>query len=107
MLRPVLACQWIEQTDTMIPMEFQKLVDTQVTDKLLKTEIEKLLSRKMSGEELKEEPKNQIINDFLHEGIIYFNRLLKNFDITKQPETTKLNKLFRYALQEVHDIATS
>src|ERR1041385_8935464 len=45
-LRPILACQWIEQTDTMAPMEFQKLVDTQVTDRNLKSEIEKLLIRK-------------------------------------------------------------
>jgi len=104
MLRPILACQWIEQTDTMAPMEFQELVDTQVTDHLLKVEIEKLLSRKMSGEELNEEPKNQIINDFLTERIVYFNKLLKNFDTTKQPDTTKLNELFRSTLQEVYEI---
>jgi predicted nucleotidyltransferase len=103
-LRPILACQWIEQTDTMAPMEFQKLVDTQVSDKQLKNEIEKLLTRKMNGEELNEEPKIQIINDFLDERIIYFNNLLKSFETVKQPDTTKLNELFRKTLQEVYQL---
>jgi predicted nucleotidyltransferase len=103
-LRPILACQWIEQTDTMAPMEFQLLVDTLVADKQLKNEIEKLLTRKINGEELNEEPRIQILNDFLDEKITYFNNLLKNFDTTKQPDTTKLNDLFRMTLQEVYEL---
>ena len=102
-LRPILACQWIEQTDTMAPMEFQKLVDTQVSDKQLKCEIEKLLTRKINGEELNEEPKIQILNDFLNERINYFNNLLKNLNTTKQPDTEKLNELFRETLQNVYE----
>ncbi len=101
-LRPILACQWIEESDTMAPMEFQKLVDTQITDQQLKNEIEKLLNRKMRGEELNEEPKIQIINDFLDDRITYFNNLLKDFDTRKQPDTAKLNDLFRGTLQEVY-----
>ena len=106
-LRPILACQWIEQTDTMAPMEFQKLVDTQVTDSKLKSEIEKLLIRKSNGEELSEEPRIQIINDFLGERIFYFDSLLKRFDPVQQPDTTKLNELFRRTLQEVFNSTAS
>jgi len=51
-LRPILACEWIRQTNTIAPMEFQKLVDSQVTDFDVKTEIQNLLKRKMAGEEL-------------------------------------------------------
>jgi len=107
MLRPVLACQWIEQTGTMAPMEFQKLVDTQVSNPLLKSEIEKLLSRKMSGEELNDEPQNKILNDFINERILYFNTMIKNFDAAKQPDTQKLDELFRDTLEEVYGTGLS
>jgi predicted nucleotidyltransferase len=101
-LRPILACQWIERNDTAVPMEFQKLVDTQVDDEQLKNEIEKLLVRKMSGEELNEEPKIKIINDFVEQKIDYFNNLLKNNNTIKKPDTIKLDELFRSSLQEVY-----
>lgn len=102
MLRPVLACQYIEKTGVMAPMEFQLLVDSQVTDEKLKTEIQNLLLRKMNGEELNEEPKITIINDFIEERIFYYNNYLKNFDINNQPDVKKLNELFRGALNEVY-----
>ena len=56
-LRPILACQWIERTDTMPPTEFQQLFDSQIEAGELRSEIDKLLARKRSGDELKEEPK--------------------------------------------------
>lgn len=101
-LRPVFACMWIEQTETMAPMEFQKLLDTITVDKQLKDEIEKLLVKKVSGEELNEGPKIQIINDFLDEKLQYFYNTVKNFDSAKQPDITKLNQLFRKTLEEVY-----
>ncbi len=96
-IRPVLACQWIERTDTMAPTEFQTLFDT-VEDGALKNEIEKLLVRKRSGDELGEEPKIQIINDFLEEQIQYYANYVKQFAVKKQPDTGKLNEFFRTTL---------
>ncbi|MEO8150021.1 MAG: nucleotidyltransferase domain-containing protein [Bacteroidia bacterium] len=103
-LRPILACQWIEQTDTMAPMEFQKLVDTQIEDGQLKSEIEKLLNRKIEGAELNEEPKIKILNDFLEERINHFNNIVKQFGTSTQPDTNKLNELFRNTLHEVYEL---
>lgn len=99
-LRPVLACQWIEQTDTMAPTEFQKLFETQIEDGELKIEIEKLLARKRSGDELGEEPKIQILNDFLEERIQYYSNYVKQFELKKQPDTEKLNQFFRMTLRQ-------
>ncbi len=31
-LRPILACDWIKQTNTMAPIEFNILLNSQVTD---------------------------------------------------------------------------
>ena len=99
-LRPVLACMWIERTNTMVPTEFQKLFEAEVKDENLKMEIEKLLVRKMSGGELGEEPKIEILNAFLEEKIEYYTEYLKDFNFLKQPDTEELNRIFRSSLNE-------
>ena len=100
-LRPILACMWIEQTNTMAPMEFNDLVRTQISDKRLKNEIEKLLIRKQDGEELDKEPKNQMLNDFLEKKIDYFESQVKLYDKELKPDTERLDNLFRSTLNEV------
>jgi predicted nucleotidyltransferase len=99
-LRPIMACMWIEKYNTMPPMEFDKLMKEHVDNAELKKEIENLLVRKRSGEELSEEPRIAIINDFLEERIGYYSAFVKQFS-GKEPDTAKLNELFRLTLEEV------
>jgi len=100
-LRPILACKWIESNGTMAPMEFQKLVNTQIDNQDLRREIENLLERKKSGEELDKEPRIQITNDFVEREIEHFNKVVKSYDKETRPETEKLDTLFRDSLTEV------
>lgn len=100
-LRPILACDWIQRTNTMAPMEFQTLIDSQITDPEIKAEIQNLLTRKITGEELNEEPKIQILNDFLEQKINFYNNFVKSIEKTEQPETYHLNELFRQTIYEV------
>lgn len=100
-LRPILACKWIELNNTMAPIEFQKLVDSQIKDKELRKEIELLMNRKISGEELDTEPKIKILNDFIEGEIEYFNKIVKQYEKEVKPSTDILNKLFRTTLNEV------
>lgn len=102
-LRPILACKWIENEHSMAPMEFKTLVETQVKDKELLTAIENLLARKMAGEELDKEPKIKVINDFVESEIEYFNKIVKQYETEIKPITEKLDKLFRETLEEVWD----
>jgi len=97
-LRPVLACMWIEERDTMAPMEFITLVETQIKDPLLKAEVDKLLRRKMAGEELALEPKVTVINDFLESKIEYFNNYLSKYHFNKDMDIEKLDNFFRKSL---------
>ncbi|MDZ4792876.1 MAG: nucleotidyltransferase domain-containing protein [Bacteroidota bacterium] len=99
-LRPILACDWIKQTNTMVPMEFHKLLDSQVTDQPIKTAIQNLLTRKMAGEELNEEPKIQILNDFVEQKIEFYNEYIQSLEQYDQPDTAKLDKLFKLAIHE-------
>ncbi len=102
-LRPILACDWIKQNNTMAPMEFRTLLDSQITDYSVKNEIENLLTRKIAGDELKEEPKINILNDFLENKIKYYNNYLKLIDTSIQPNTSSLDQLFKHTLNEVWD----
>ncbi len=100
-LRPVLACMWIERTNQMAPMEFDLMVESEIQDRKVKDEVLKLLARKKSGEELDWEPKIELIDRFLEEKVIYYKAFLKEFDYKKYPETDRLNQIFRETLNEV------
>ena len=97
-LRPVLACEWIEKNDSTPPVEFEKLVSAHVQDDVVKQEIKTLLERKMSAEELAVEPKNKLLNDFLEERLNYYRALLKTFPEHKPAKTDKLDAFFRTAI---------
>nr|AIA12771.1 putative nucleotidyltransferase [uncultured bacterium] len=100
-LRPVLACNWIKERKTLPPMEFQKLVDSQVTDEKIRLEIAGLLKRKIAGEELKEEPKIEILNDFLEREIEFYSDYIDQIESNEKPQTALLDKLFMKTIFEV------
>lgn len=69
-LRPILACEWIEQNNTMPPIEFQVLVDSLVPEgSQLMAAIQELLARKIAGDEMDYEPRMNPINEFLETRI--------------------------------------
>jgi predicted nucleotidyltransferase len=100
-LRPVLACDWIKEKNTFPPIEFQDLVDSQVEDENIKTEIAELLKRKMAGDELKEEPKIEILNEFLEEKIDFYSKYSDEIERGEKPPTALLDKLFKETIFEV------
>lgn len=99
-LRPVLACIWIENYKTMPPMEFEKLLMEQMIDKNVINEVRKLLVRKRSGEELDLEDRIEIIHNFLEEKLKYFKNYVKRMDSRKRLKEDLLNKLFRETLKK-------
>lgn len=100
-LRPVLGCDWIKNKHSFPPMEFQDLVDSQITDEKLKTEIAELLKRKMSGEELKEEPRIEILNEFLEQKIEFYKDYVEQMERVEKPPTELLDELFKKTIYEV------
>jgi len=99
-LRPVLACDWIKNENSFPPLEFQDLVDSQIADEKLKTEIAELLKRKMAGEELKEEPKIEILNDFLEQKIEFYKNYVEQIERCEKPPTGLLDELFKQTIFE-------
>jgi predicted nucleotidyltransferase len=85
----------------MAPMEFQQLVDSQITDKAIKEEIEKLLERKKAGDELKEGARIPILNDFIEAKIEKYNKVVQDIGKIDLPNTYLLDDLFKKTIAEV------
>lgn len=100
-LRPVLACDWIKEKNSFPPMEFQDLVNSQIKDEKIRKEIEELLKRKIAGEELKEEPKIEILNDFLERKIEFYKDYVNRIEPSEKPDTNALDDLFKETINEV------
>jgi len=99
-LRPVLACDWILNEKSFPPMEFDRLVDSQVKDSQVRTAIDNLLERKMAGEEFREEPRIDVLNELLAARIKYLSVLVGEIETVDKPQTKLLDELFRRTLEE-------
>jgi predicted nucleotidyltransferase len=102
-LRPVLACEWINRYEEMPPMEFDVLVDRLIPqDGELWQVVQQLLARKKSGEELDVEPRLSAINDYLEEQLQVLEKVAAAaLSIKEDNRDQQLDALFREALQEV------
>ncbi len=99
-LRPLLACCWIERTNDMAPMEFALLIDKEISNRELKKEINLLLDKKKNGVELDKGERISVIDEFIEDKLVYFKNYLENFEFTNSPDFGKLNLIFRNTLKE-------
>ncbi|MFP7487298.1 nucleotidyltransferase domain-containing protein [Priestia filamentosa] len=100
-LRPVLACRWIEQYNEFPPLHFELLLDKVIPQGELKREIFVLLERKKAGDELDLEPRINAINEFLEAQIAHLNAYAKSLKFNPDNPTDRLNKIFKSTLDEV------
>jgi len=99
-LRPVLACKWIELDIGVVPMEFEKLLNRLFPEGPLRVEIDQLLELKRKGEELDRGPRISALNDFIEAELEGIEARVKNVK-RSQPEVAPLNQLFRATLRDV------
>jgi uncharacterized protein len=99
-LRPVLACLWIENGLGVVPTEFHKLVEAVVTDRKLRDAIDALLAAKKSGQELRKGPRNDTISSFTEEHILRLSGAGERKADTS--DGSALNRLFLDILREVN-----
>ncbi|GGE57239.1 nucleotidyltransferase domain-containing protein [Priestia taiwanensis] len=100
-LRPLLACKWIEKYNTTPPISFHELLEDIVPEGTLKTEIDNLLKRKMIGDELDLEPRVNVINEFVEHEMARLEEYAKSLKVEVKDPTKMLDELFRGTLQEV------
>lgn len=99
-LRPILACIWIESGFGIVPTEFEILADRIIIQKELREAVEKLIIEKKAGNELDRGNRIPAISDFLNNEI---NRLTAE---NERPALTedydKLDKLFIDTLKKIN-----
>ena len=99
-LRPIMACMWIEAHKEPPPMEFETLL-TQLQDKELLGEINILLKKKKSGIELGTEPRIPVINDFIEKALQHFEDTVNSFDPRNKPNQRLLEDGFLKILDNI------
>ncbi|MBB4824797.1 putative nucleotidyltransferase [Sporosarcina luteola] len=100
-LRPILACMWIEKYNRTPPISFHELLGDIIPEGELKNAVQHLLQRKLLGEELDIEPRIYVINDFIESEIKRLEEYSKTLRVEAKDPTKKLDELFRDTLQEV------
>ncbi|MMZ50571.1 putative nucleotidyltransferase [compost metagenome] len=101
-LRPLLACSWIERHNSMPPMEFVELLEELIPAHTeLYQVIEHLLDRKKAGEELDVEPQLSVVNDFIEQQIAYFEQKAPLLQHMEGGRDQQLDDMFRAAVNEV------
>jgi len=99
-LRPLLACRWIEAQRGAVPMEFATLVKHAELERSVTTAIEALLEEKRSGGELSRGPRISAISEFIEAELDRHDREASPRP-QPSPRVTELNELFRETLKEV------
>jgi uncharacterized protein len=99
-LRPVLACMWIEQGLGVVPMEFEMLVDRLITDTSLRKAINRLLILKRDGQELDKGKRIDELSEFIDQQISRLSIGDQRPPHTKDPKT--LDALFIEILIETY-----
>jgi predicted nucleotidyltransferase len=97
-LRPLLACMWVENKRSSPPMEFEILLSSFLKENSIKNEINELLFKKRNGIELGEIPRIDLLNSFIEDKIEYFNELVLNYDSNIKPNSLKMDKAFQSIL---------
>ncbi|GIN68877.1 hypothetical protein J41TS2_42980 [Bacillus sonorensis] len=100
-LRPLLACKWIETRQTVPPIEIRVLMDELLEDGRLKTEILKLLERKKQGQEFQLEPQHPVLLEFIKNEMKRLQPAAKASKPNTEDLTPLLDRLFRETLDEV------
>jgi predicted nucleotidyltransferase len=91
-LRPLLACRWIEQERGPAPMEFEKLYVTLDDEKVLRA-IRSLVVRKKAGHELESGVRDPILSGFIDAELDRLTALPYTRGVGSP--TDELDRLFR------------
>lgn len=92
-LRPILACKWIQEKKCPPPVLFDKLVNSVLEDDMKKA-IEDLLAKKMQMSESDKAPKVEIINQYIEKNLAYYKTLLEEMKDDRKRDWEPLEKAF-------------
>jgi predicted nucleotidyltransferase len=99
-LRPVLACLWIERGYGVVPTEFQTLAERILDESPVKAAVQDLIERKKAGEELDRGPHIPAISSFLSHEVDRLSDL--QAPPAKHTSPARLDQVFRECLIDLY-----
>ena len=97
-LRPILACRWIEAGLGLVPTEFARLVDGVNISPDLRAAIQRLLSDKLAGRELDDGPRIPVFHEFFDSELLRLDGIARNVPVGETHDYERLDVLFRSAI---------
>lgn len=96
-LRPLLACKWIEEKKCPPPVLFDELADAVLEDDM-RASVEELLAKKVRMSEADKAPKIGEIHQYIEEKLIYYKALAESLADDRNPDWEPLETEFRRLL---------
>ncbi|MCM3728746.1 nucleotidyltransferase domain-containing protein [Neobacillus cucumis] len=100
-IRPILACMWIEWHNRFPPNELHLLIKELISEGEVKRELLKLIERKIRQDDHVFELDFPIIDDFIEKEINHLEKYANSLTGPTRDYTETLNELFRKVLEEV------
>lgn len=95
-LRPLLACMWIEQHRSIPPLSFQQLVEAFIPEHSpLAEAITTLLAQKMQGLESDFEPRIEVLNEFIERQLDYYTQVATQMEAGQPVSISQVDTLFQ------------
>ena len=92
-LRPILACKWIEEKKCPPPVFFDELRNAVLEDDM-KPAVEDLLAKKIRMSEADKAPKIDLINRYIEEKLDYYKAMADTMADDRKTDWEPLEKLF-------------
>lgn len=92
-LRPILACKWIEEKKCPPPVLFDELFNS-VLEEDMKPAVNELLARKIQMSEADKTPKVDFINQYIVKKLTYYKQLISSMSDDRNPDWEPLEKIF-------------
>lgn len=98
-LRPILACRWVETHDAHPPVSFDELAEATLPTRL-RAEVDDLLARKCAGDELSRGPAIPAISEFLAAEVVRLAEAARTFPRGERPDPDSLDALLHDILRD-------
>lgn len=92
-LRPILACKWIEEKHCSPPVLFNELFNSVLEDDM-KAEVEDLLAKKVKMSESDKAPKIDNINQYIEKKLAYYKTLVESMEDDRNSDWESLQNVF-------------
>lgn len=97
-LRPILACKWIEERKCPPPVLFDELRNS-VLEEDLRSVVEDLRQKKMKMSEGDKAPRIDRLNEYIEEKLAYYKKLADSMEDDRKTDWDKLNSIFIRIIQ--------